>query len=565
MAAAAAILALGALAIWRLGNVARSGQVTINDSLLVLQDGAVVFGFLAFYALLYLRTPQLSAELANRLQTLAGRAGASFAIGLAVLAAAAALVGWTWLYQAFPMSMDEFWPTFDARVFAAGRLMAPVASEWRPYAHAMQPYYQLETPDHAFWISSYLPLNAAARSLASYLGAEGLAGAAWAAAAILLLWDVARRLWPERRDAAVVAVSLLALSPQFLAAAMTPFAWPAHLALNLAWLALFLRQNRRAQAGAAIAAVAACGLHEWIFAPLFAGPFLAQAWLSGRRRAAALQAAAFVLACGFWLAWPGLVFVAHGYPFAAARMKAAENALANLLIPAAPSVMAENLLRLIAWQAPLAAPLALAGIVEAVRCRSTFLLAMAVGLVVIVLFLGAVTPFQAQGWGYRYLHGYLGSISLLAAAGWIRLSDAAPRRSWSVLVVGAAVALVVVLPIRADQMRLYVSPSVRFERMIRRSPADVVLVDPANSLFWIDLVRNDPFLVAHPKVMSLRALTRSQIVELGSRRSLELFVVRQRQGCLAPVGVTPGSGLYPLGPARCEPEGRRYALEQIEN
>jgi hypothetical protein len=552
------MLALVALAALRLADAARSGHISITDSLLVLQDGPFIVGFLALYLLLSRGAPELPARLTDWLQRSSDRAGPPFIIGLAVAAAAAVLIGWTWLYQAFPMSMDEFWPTFDARVFASGRLMAPIPPEWRAYAHAMQPIYQLETPDHAFWISSYLPLNAAARALASWLGGQALAGAAWAAAAILCLWDIARQLWPARRDAAVVAVGLLALSPQFLAAAMTPFAWPAHLALNLAWLALFLRRSPGAQAGAAVVAFAACGLHEWVFAPLFAGPFLIEAWFAGRRREAILQGAAFGLSCGFWFAWPGLVFMAHGYPFGAARMSAADNALTTLLRPEAPLVMAENLLRLTTWQSPLAALLAVAGITEAVRRRSPPLLAMAGGLVLAIAFFTLVTPYQAQGWGYRYLHGYLGSISLLAAAGWVRLSDVAPRRGWSVLTLGGALAVMLV-GCRAGQIADYVAPSVRLEGMIQRSPADVVIVDPGGpNLFRLDLARNDPFLANRPKVMLLPYLTWDEIRALGERKSLELFIARRGEACLVPVGVMASPGLRPLGPEHCVPEGRRY-------
>jgi hypothetical protein len=36
-------------------------------------------------------------------------------------------------------------------------------------------------------------------------------------------------------------------------------------------------------------------------------------------------------------------------------------------------------------------------------------------------------PYQGHGWGYRYLHGLIGSLSLLAGYGWIALSERAAR------------------------------------------------------------------------------------------------------------------------------------------
>ena len=71
----------------------------------------------------------------------------------------------------------------------------------------------------------------------------------------------------------VVAAVLLATSSQFLLTAMTPYSMTAHLALNLAWLWLFLRGGVVGHSLAIAVGALACGLHQLVFHPLFVAPF----------------------------------------------------------------------------------------------------------------------------------------------------------------------------------------------------------------------------------------------------------------------------------------------------
>ncbi|HTO81013.1 MAG TPA: hypothetical protein VMQ73_02210, partial [Methylomirabilota bacterium] len=157
------------------------------------------------------------------------------AIMLAIVCGAV-WVGSHVVYRDFALAMDEFMADFDARIIAHGRLLASVAPDWRDVVPALQPMFRLELPDNAVWSSAYLPMNAAIRAVFVLLGAPALEGVALAAVAIVAVFALARRLWPERPDAAVVAAVLLACSSQFLVIAMTPYAMTAHLALNMLWL-----------------------------------------------------------------------------------------------------------------------------------------------------------------------------------------------------------------------------------------------------------------------------------------------------------------------------------------
>jgi hypothetical protein len=503
---------------------ARHHLVILTDVLAVSEDAVVGLGMAVFLAVIPALT--LPASAARGAQAFAVRHGGAV-VGVAALAVAIiGFAGWWQVFQAWPLSGDEFWAAFDADIFRHGGLMAPVPVEWRPFVHALQPTWRLETPDHAWWASTYLPVNAATRAAFGLLGSPALAGPAWSVLSIVLVWDLARLLWPDRRDAAFVAAVLLASSAQLIVMAMTPYAMPAHLALNLAWLSLFLRRGAPAQGGAIAVAFLAAGLHQWLFSPLFAAPFIAQAWVNGRRRAALLHAFAYGLICAFWVAWPGLLFLAKGYQFLAPSHGATAFALANAFNPFSGGLMAENLLRLTTWQNLVTVPLALVGAGLAARDKASPLFAMAAGIALILVFLLLITPFQGHGWGYRYLHGYLGSLCLLAAGAWVRLTadERLRRRAWAAFGLACAASILVCLPLRMGQVKAYAAPQVASGRVLTHAGAEVVIVDVDSLWFGMDLVRNDPFLSSGPKVMRLDALTPAEIGALCAAHRTRLFV-----------------------------------------
>lgn len=497
--------------------------VILTDVFAVTEDAVVGVGMALFLAAIPAMAAPASA--ADAAQAFAARHGGRVVLFAALLVATLGFAGWWYVFQAWPLSGDEFWAAFDTDILRRGRFMAPIPPVWAPYVHALQPTWRLETPDHAFWASTYLPVNAALRAAFAFLGSPALAGPAWSALSVGLTWDLARRLWPERRDAAFVAAILLASSAQLIVTAMTPYAMPAHLALNLAWLSLFLRRGAAAQAGAIAVALLATGLHQWLFSPLFAAPFIAQQWIHGSRRAAALHAIAYGLICVFWIAWPGLLFTAHGYPFLAPSHGATAFALANAFNPFSGGLMAENLLRLTTWQNLLTAPLALMSAGFAARERASPLFAMAVGIGLILVFLLLITPFQGHGWGYRYLHGYLGSLCLLAAGAWVRLTADEPlrRRAWAIFGLASAVSILVLAPLRMGQARTYAAPAVANWRALTHAGAEVMVVDVDSLWFGMDLVRNDPFLTNEPKVMRLDALAPGEIAALCGAHKTRLF------------------------------------------
>lgn len=514
--AACAILMLAA----SLGRLV-SPAFDIADLFLKEQDwpAAVIAGAFML-ALRFLPLPPLAFDLARR--------PARVAAGAAACAFAVALIGWPLVCRSYPLSMDEFLATFDAAILREGHLSATVPPAWRAFTTALQPQFMVTTADHSLWVSDYLPVNAMILSLVGRLGTPALAGAAWAVLAIAALCGVARRLWPQRPDAAVLAVLLLASSSQFLVTAMTPYAMSAHLALNMAWLWLFLRGGRLGCAGAAAVGFLACGLHQVVFHPLFVAPFVLQLWWERRWRSALFYTAAYAAIGLFWISYWAIALPVEAAGSAgsmgAGNFPARVAALVAKVDPAGWSLMAKNLLRFLLWQNPLAVALAAMGAVAAVRTRGP-LRALLAGMVLTVLAMTVLMPSQGHGWGYRYLHGFLGGVCLVAASAWVALTPAPEDRArgWSLALASVAFSLVVLLPLRGWQVRNFIGPYAAAARAIAQTDAKVVAVDPTGMFYAGDLVRNDPWLRRRPRVIDLVTTSADELSALCASNSVAVF------------------------------------------
>src|SRR5262249_56096284 len=83
--------------------------------------------------------------------------------------------------------------------------------------------------------------------------------------------------------------------------------------------------------------------------------------------------------------------------------------------------------------------------------------------------------------------------------------------AWAARVLLSALVL---LPWRGYQVHAFVKPYASAIATIARSDADVVIVDPTDIWYGEDLARNDPFLTARPKVLSLPWLAVTPPLEL---------------------------------------------------
>jgi hypothetical protein len=455
-------------------------------------------------------------------------------LAIVALATGCGLVAWAGtfvVYDNFALSMDEFMARFDAVIFARGRLFGELPAAWAGYKSALQPIFQIDTPSPVHWSSSYLPVNAAVRAAGRLVGLESLVNPLWTALGVFATWAVGRRLWPERPGTAFAAAILAATSSQVLVNGMTAYAMPAHLALNMVWLWGFARGGRAGHATALAAGIAATGLHQLVFHPLFVAPFVLQLWLDRRWRLALLYTAAYALIGLFWASWWNLAFAVMGFGQPVSQMGADGLAIRALGLIAGRelgdvALMARNLARFVAWQNPFATALAVLGAVAAFRAKG-MMRALLLSIVVTTVAVAVILPFQGHGWGYRYLHGVIGTMGLLAAWTWDRLTaglDPAERRAAEGgFAAVALLSMLAALPTHAWQVHSFVTPYARAAAAIARTDADVVLVDERGIWYGQDLVRNDPFLRNRPVVLRLADLNDKQRAAFCTRYKIAIY------------------------------------------
>jgi hypothetical protein len=175
--------------------------------------------------------------------------------------------------------------------------------------------------------------------------------------------------------------------------------------------------------------------------------------------------------------------------------------------------------RFLAWNNPLLVPLALIAIAtvpwRAALRGETIILPLALGCVGVSL----LAMDQGYGWGYRYLHGFIGSLALLAGYGWVRLG----RQSLRPLVAASLIALVTGAFL-ARRAQGYVRPYAQSHQMISQSRFDVVLVDPRGGRFVTDVVRGkggNP--LGQPVVMNIGQMSVGALDRLCDRYSVGVF------------------------------------------
>lgn len=437
------------------------------------------------------------------------------------------------LMSDFGVSYDEVMVGFDMQIYAAGVLAEPLAPEWRASAVNLVPAFLLNQDAPAAVVSAYLPMNAILRLGFARLADPALMNPVLFAVGGSALYDIARRQFGGDGGAILVALLLYAFSMQALTAAMTPYAMTAHLALNMVWLAAFLRGGRWHVLAIAVGAVAT-GLHQLVFHPLFAAPFLLQRLLRGEWRLALFYAVAYAAIVAGWIAFPVLAAGITGTTTVAGGSHAEffRDRLLPLLLernPATIPLMMLNMLRFFAWQHLALLPLLLAALPllnERGHLARPLFLGVALGILMPALLL----PYQGHGWGYRYLHGYIGSFALLGALGFARLREIELRRAWGMVGLCTLTTLAAIgwLTWRIDA---FVAPHVKLERHLAQIDADMVIIE-TEPVFktldgrWaanaIDLVRNVPDMSNRPLRLSSQNMTGEMAVALCARGSIAL-------------------------------------------
>lgn len=421
------------------------------------------------------------------------------ALAVGVIMALAAFVGHYGILSSYDLSRDEQLANFDAAILAKGHLLASLPARWQDHTDALNATFMYPTAHRVAWASGYLPVNAVLRASIGVIAAPEFTGPLMTLFGALALWACARRIWPESREAPIVALLLYLGSGQIWLNGMTAYAMPAHLTVNLCWLWLVLRRAWWADVSALALGFFAVGLHQIHYHPLFAAPILLLVLLERNWRRAAFFALGYLMIGLFWQWWTYWnAALAAGGAVSADSVHA--NSLGGLIDNLAkiegqriPN-MAANLFRLIAWEHLLLVPLVLLGIRAA---RDRLAAALVAGIVLTLLVRFIALPYQGHGLGYRYIHGLIGNLILLAVYGWVSLGDDIGR--WRALLLrSTAASCLVLLPLQAWMTHEFYATHAEVSRRIDAASADYAVVGDDGVPFFSDLVRNSPFLDNRP-------------------------------------------------------------------
>jgi hypothetical protein len=175
------------------------------------------------------------------------------------------------------------------------------------------------------------------------------------------------------------------------------------------------------------------------------------------------------------------------------------------------------------------------------------------GVVLTIVAMGFLLPYQAMGLGYRYLHGLIGSCALLAGYGWREAADRRGVRSFMLAATMATVLLAI--PFLTWQATAFVRPYARVNRMIDGMDADMAVVNSYGPAFRIDEVRNRPDLANRPLRFAANKLTPDDIRILCSRGTVAFVDVAQMQALGVGFGNVPDpapfNALRDAAPRRC--------------
>ena len=427
----------------------------------------------------------------------------------------ATCVGRFEVHQNFDLCVDEHLNDFEVQILSRDRLVAPMPKEWRDYQEALKIPYENYNAKTGCWASGFLPGFASLDYIFSEGDASWALSPALAALSLLLLAGVARRTFPaDPALAANLAVVLLAVSPQFLAMALTKFAWTAHLCGSLLWVWLYIQPNRILFLLTPILGALLIGLHQPHVHPLVAAPFVLRLFYTRRWR----DFSWFV----FWYlvgSWGWYQVFALLRPTAYTSGGDIHN-----LLPASGFSMMSVLLALIvatfhtvtlfAWATPVLIPFL--GIFLLTWRKQPPLLQdgfFAVGLT-FCFYLFFPHP-QGHGWGFRYLHSAYGLLALAAAGGaWTLCREGWNAQVTKALLAGAAFSLLVQVPYRIYEIRGMVRPLALTWNYISTRPSDFVVIKTSDFWYSWDLIRNDPWLEQRPLVFNGDKLTPEQWTDL---------------------------------------------------
>jgi hypothetical protein len=489
----------------------------------------------------------------GRIRSLGARLAAAIAdrpIATATVAFVVFACGAKFVYHAMPFAMDEYAQLSQAYAFAHGHLswIEPPDLLDRLIPSGFRDYFFVVDPESGRVASKYWPGFAVLLAPFAWLGVPWIVNPLLSAATLLVLYRLVL-LHVGSREAAGWAMVLALSSPEFSVNAISYYAMPAHLLLNLLFAAMLLDGRRASAFVAGLLGGLALVLHNPVPHALFALPWLLWLLWSRRRWPMLLAVVAGYVPIGLLLglAWPaylaGFGSSVIGFSQAVAPTGAwtllTRALAATFMLPSYEMVCARLYAtwKIWIWSAPGVLILAVAGY-KVVRGPLRLLAASALVTYCVFWF---VPLDQGHGWGYRYFHTAWGVLPIFGGALIAAQPLATPTgAAWRQWVGGIALASAVL----ATTLRFAQVDEIMDVHLAQRIEAPssgrwVVFVRYEPGLYTWDMIQNLPFASAPLILMSLGESEDAAL--MAGRFPGAIRTVDDRRGSLWRLGDPPDS------------------------
>jgi hypothetical protein len=417
-----------------------------------------------------------------------------------LLTAAALSASSLLVYQAHPLSMDEYAQVFQSQVFASGHLTGRFPLDVMNWLipPQFQNIFLRVSPATGAVVSAYWPSFALLLAPFSWLGIPWACNPVLSALTIAAVRKLALALFGSL-EAAGIAMLLTLASPVFFADGISFYTMTAHMLLNCVFMLLLLAPTPwRLFLAGAVGAVALT-LHNSLPHTLFALPWIV--WLAVRgtnvRGLACLAAGYLSLGLPLLVGWAWFSYELMHQGVAAASADQVKTLGSLLTWPTFQTLLSRlmGMAKVWIWAVP---GLPLLACIGAWRRRGD-LHCLLLAASAVLTFAGYLffRPDQGHGWGFRYFHSAWMTLPLLAAGALARRQDDGERDLGplvAMVTAAALLSLVVGVGVRAAQIGDYMATSLRQLPAYEGLEPRVVLINPRTTAYGGDLVQNDPFL-----------------------------------------------------------------------
>jgi len=426
------------------------------------------------------------------------------AIAVAAVAVAFFALGAIFVYHNTAFSMDEYAAVFQAKVFAAGRLTAPLPPsvlDWL-IPPAFNGMFLVASHTTGQAMEGYWPGFALILAPFEFLGAPWLCNAVLAGIAIFLIHRITLEITSDRRAAGWAVLFTLG-SGAFAANAISYYSMQAHLTANLLFVWLLLKPTPYRAFGAGVVGSLALVLHNPFPHTLFALPWIVAIAFSKERRRAFLP-----LILGYL---PLTILVGAGWLHLRELVGGTSggfNVIGNTLggyfrLPGKPMIDSciAALVKMWIWAVPCLFLFAVLGRLRRGDDWRVRLLAQSA----VLTFVGYVFFVfdQGHGWGYRYFHSAWGVVPILAGCAMVAQPESGARLT-AFAGAAAILNLLLVVPYQMTQIDSIIAAHSAQLPKPRRPGNDVYFVGASGGFYLPDLVQMDPLLRAGDLILLSR-------------------------------------------------------------